>query len=192
MKIGLFFGSFNPPHVGHTAIAEYMLHEMQADAIWMVVSPHNPFKESSDLLSESKRLELVETALQGDEQIVASDVEFDLPRPSYTIDTMQALANQYPEHDFFLIMGSDNILGITGWKAYRSLIDSYDIAVYPRPGYEVSAELLDELDGRIIMTKAPSLDISSTYIRKRIAAGESTRYFLRDRVWEMIVKEGLY
>ncbi len=188
MKIGLYFGSFNPPHIGHTAVAEYMLHHMVADEVWMMVSPQNPFKESADLLDEQSRLELVKLAIGENEFLRASDFEFSLPRPSYTIDTMEALKLHYPEHEFFLIMGSDNIQGIRGWKDYQKLISSYDVAVYPRPGHEVTEVELANLEGRIILTEAPTMELSSTAIRASIREGIPCRYHMREAVWDKVAE----
>ena len=192
MKVGLFFGSFNPPHFGHTAIAEHMLHSMEADEIWLVVSPQNPFKESSELLPEADRYRLVKRALDGHAQIKPCDFEFDLPRPSYTVDTMKAMREKYPEHDFFLIMGSDNIMRIEGWKDYEELLKAHPVAVYPRPGYEVNAYFINDLPGDISITDAPSLEISSTRIRTSIAEGVPCRFLMREAVWRAVERAGYY
>lgn len=192
MKVGLYFGSFNPPHIGHTLVAEYMLHHLVADEVWMMVSPQNPFKEKAGLLDEASRLELVKLAIGENKRIMASDFEFSLPKPSYTIDTMEALEQAYPEHEFFLIMGSDNIKGIRGWKEYERLIKSYEIAVYPRPGYELTEDDLSDMDGRILLTDAPSLDLSSTAIRTSLREGIPCRYWMREAVWGKVEEEGFY
>ena len=192
MKVGLFFGSFNPPHIGHTAIAEFVLHSMKADEIWLVVSPQNPFKESTDLLAEADRFRLVKRALDGHESIKPCDFEFDLPRPSYTVDTMRSMREKHPEHEFFLIMGSDNILGIKGWKNHEELLSAHPIAVYPRPGYPIDAYFLNELPGDVVLTEAPSLDLSSTGIRTSIAEGVPCRFLMREAVWRAVEREGYY
>lgn len=192
MKVGLFFGSFNPPHIGHTAIAEHMLHTMMADEIWMVVSPQNPFKEASELLPEADRYRLVKRALDGHEQIKPCDFEFDLPRPSYTVDTLVAMRGKHPEHEFFLIMGSDNIINIMEWKDYEKLLAAHPIAVYPRPGYPAEANFINALPGDISITDAPSLEISSTGIRTSIAEGKPCRFLMREAVWRAVERDGFY
>ena len=192
MRVGLYFGSFNPPHIGHTVVAEYMLHEMEADEIWLVISPQNPFKEQSNLLDEESRLSLVKRALDGHEQIKPCTFEFDLPRPSYTIDTMREMSAKHPDEEFFLIMGSDNIIGIEGWKDYRELISSYEIAVYPRPGYEIEEGYLARLDGKISLTDAPQMNLSSTAIRKAIAEERPCRFMMRSAVWREVNRKGYF
>ncbi len=192
MKIGLFFGSFNPPHIGHTAIAEYVLTAMEADEIWFVVSPQNPFKETSDLVPESDRFRLVKRALDGHKQIKPCDFEFDLPRPSYTVDTMKVMREKHPDHDFFLIMGSDNIMQIEGWKDYEDLLKAHPIAVYPRPGHEVNAYFINELPGDISITDAPLIEVSSTSIRTSIAQKKPCRFLMREAVWRAVERKGYY
>ena len=189
MRIGLFFGSFNPPHVGHTVIAEYALHAMDADEVWMVVSPQNPFKELRDLLPEEDRLELVQLAIQGFERIKASDVEFDMPRPSYTIDTIDRLKQAHPETEFFLILGSDNIPGLPGWKEYDRLLEECPIAVYPRKGHEFK-ESGDS--GSIQSIDAPLIELSSTYIRDALSSEKPCQAMMRDSVYQHILDGGFY
>lgn len=192
MRIGLYFGSFNPPHIGHTVIAEFMLHELQADEVWLVISPQNPFKGNDELLDETARLSLVKRALDGHERIKPCTFEFDLPRPSYTIDTMRAMTAKHPEDDFFLIMGSDNLIGIEGWKEYKQLIGQYDIAIYPRPGYDVDEDYLERLIGRFTLTDSPRFDISSTAIRDSIGKGKPCRFMMRAAVWREVERKGYY
>src|SRR6478672_2726264 len=149
MKIGLFFGSFNPIHTGHLIIANHVLNETKLDKIWFVVSPVNPFKMSSDLLDEKARLFLVKTAIQNDERIAASDVEFQLSKPSFTINTLLFLKDAHPDHEFSMIMGSDNFRDLDKWKDYETIISNYKILIYLRTGFEVKnrfnadAELLN-------------------------------------------------
>lgn len=192
MRVGLFFGSFNPPHIGHTAIAEFMLTAMQADEIWMVVSPQNPFKESKELLPEEDRFRLVKRAIDGDADLKPCNFEFDLPKPSYTVDTMRAMSVKHPDETFFIIMGSDNFQGIKGWKDYEELLSKYPIAVYPRPGYDVDQDFIDALPGEIVLTDAPSLDISSTEIRRRIKEGGRSRFLMRESVARAVERLGYY
>jgi nicotinate-nucleotide adenylyltransferase len=192
MKVGLFFGSFDPPHVGHTIVAEFIIEAMEAEEIWMVISPQNPFKKEQDLSDEKQRFELVRKALNGHEKIKPCDHEFKLERPSYTIDTLKSLKKDHPEKEFFLIMGSDNLLGIKNWKDYQKILDGYEIAVYPRPGHEVSTELLERLKGRIQLVDAPVMELSSTDIRARIRSGKVYRMKVKEAVWRSIERDGLY
>jgi nicotinate-nucleotide adenylyltransferase len=192
MRIGLFFGSFNPPHIGHTVIASFMREAMEADEVWMVVSPQNPFKTKAGLLDETKRIQLVDLALEGLSNIKSSSVEFSLERPSYTVDTMKHLTATHPEHDFFLIMGSDNILHIEKWKDYKHLLSTYDIAVYPREGYELSEALKDNLPDTVKFIDCPIVELSSTRVRKRIKEKKDYAMLLRKAVAERIEEEGYY
>lgn len=192
MKVGLYFGSFDPPHVGHTIIAERVLEEMKADEVWMVISPQNPFKADQNLSHESMRLDLVRRALNGHERIKPCDHEFNLPRPSYTVDTLASLKKDHPDKDFFLIMGSDNLLGIKKWKEADSLIKEIEIAVYPRPGYDVKEDFIKSLKGRITCVNAPKLELSSTEIRTRIKTGKACRMMVKEAVWRAIERDSLY
>jgi len=192
MRIGLYFGSFNPPHVGHTIVAEHMLDTMAADEIWLVISPQSPFKQNSDLLEEGARLSLVKRALDGHPKIKACTFEFDLPKPSYTVDTMREMSAKHPEEQFFLIMGSDNIQGLRGWKEHQELVDKYEIAVYPRPGYELEPQLLLELGGRITLSEAPQIALSSTAIRKAIADEKDCSFMMRAAVWREVKRKAYF
>jgi len=192
MKVGLFFGSFDPPHIGHTVIAEYMLEAMGASEIWMVISPQNPFKEESGLSHENIRMDLVKRALNGHPQIKPCGHEFSLPRPSYTIDTLRSLSKDHPEKEFFLIMGSDNLLDIKGWKEYEAILKDFPLAVYPRPGSLVNKEFLSSLKSDIQLIDAPQMDLGSTLIRTRIKDGKPYRMMLRESVWRAIEREGHY
>ena len=164
MKIGLFFGSFNPIHTGHLIIANYILNETKLDKIWFVVSPVNPFKISADLLDERARLFLVKAAIHKDERIVASDVEFQLPKPSFTINSLLFLKDAHPDLEFSIIMGSDNFRDLNKWKDYEAIISNYKILIYLRTGFEVKNKF--NADAEVL--NAPILDISSTEIRKLI------------------------
>lgn len=188
-NIGLFFGSFNPIHVGHLIIATYMAEHTALDAVWLVVSPHNPLKKKSSLANSFDRLEMVELALAGAEKLRASQVEFTLPQPSYTIDTLIHLGERYPTYQFTLIMGSDNLFSLHKWKNVEVLLRDYRIAVYPRPGYR-GHEL--EKHRSVTMTQTPLMEISSTFIREAIREGKSIRYFVPDAVLDFIEKKGLY
>lgn len=188
MKIGLYFGSFNPIHNGHLIIANHILQNTSLDQIWFVVSPQNPFKQSGALLNEYHRLHLVQQAIEGETKLKASDIEFSLPRPSYTIDTLTYLEEKYPENSFSVIMGSDSYQNLAKWKSGDVLQKRYPILVYQRPGFLIAEG--DEKKATIL--NAPMLDISSTTIRKLVAAGKSIRYMVPDTVNEEILKSGYY
>ena len=189
LNTGLLFGSFNPIHIGHLALANFILEYTYLDEIWFVVSPHNPFKVSNDLAGEGKRLRMVKLAIEAEPRFKACDLEFQLPRPSFTINTLKELNQLYPTHQFTIIMGSDNLLSIDRWKDYSTIITDYRILVYPRPGYNV--ELLPE-NSTIQLIKAPLLDISSTMIREGLAQGKELRFLLPAGIYNYIQQEQLY
>ena len=183
MKIGLFFGSFNPIHIGHLAIANYMVEFTDLDKVWFVISPHNPLKQKSTLLPDIHRLTMVRLAIEYDNRFKASNIEFDLPQPSYTINTLTYLKEKYPENEFVLIMGSDGLPTFYKWKNYKELVANYKRYVYPRPGTDI--ELLQNIENGMIVN-APLIEISSTFIRDSIALGKDIRYFLPEKVWQFI------
>jgi len=189
MKIGLFFGSFNPVHVGHMIIANYVLENTPLEKIWMVVSPHNPHKKRKTLAKDHDRLHLVRLAINDNKDIFASDIEFSLPRPSYTIDTLAYLEEKFPNYAFSLIMGSDNLISLPRWKNYEQIIDRYDIIVYNRPNYE-DAELKSH--ERVTFLEAPLLNISSSYIRRCVKEGKSIQYLTTDKVFEYLEETPIY
>ncbi|MFC5284541.1 nicotinate (nicotinamide) nucleotide adenylyltransferase [Pedobacter alpinus] len=189
MKIGLFFGSFNPIHTGHLIIANYMANHTELDKVWLVVSPHNPLKEKKDLIQVYDRLEMAKLATEEADNIIVSDIELKLPQPSYTIDTLTHLKALYPDHDFVLIMGADNLKSLKKWKNYEIILRDYSIYVYPRPGYD-EAELASHPS--VTVTNTPLMEISSTFIRRAISNDKSVRYFLPDKVIEFIDSKGLY
>lgn len=189
MKIGLFFGSFNPPHIGHMAIANYMVEYAGLTQVWFVVSPQNPLKEQSGLLKDYDRLELMRLAVNDDRRFRVSDVEFRLSKPSYTINTLEFLKEKFPDHLFSLIIGTDNLENFNKWKEYERILDNYPILVYPRPGYEISAQLVHD---HIRLVEAPKLEISSTFVRQAIAEGRDVRYFVPERVWDYMDKMNYY
>ncbi|HYH55655.1 MAG TPA: nicotinate (nicotinamide) nucleotide adenylyltransferase [Anseongella sp.] len=189
MKVGLFFGSFNPVHVGHLVIAGYMAAFTELDKVWLVVSPHNPLKNKKDLIKAYDRLEMARLATEDASEIEVSDIEFSLPQPSYTIDTLTYLKERYPRHQFYLIMGSDNLRSLRKWKNYELLLRDYRILVYPRPGYGDSG-LEDHPSVQI--TSAPLMEISSTLIRKAMADGRNMQFFVPEKVWDFMEKKGLY
>lgn len=188
MKTGLFFGSFNPIHQAHLIIANSILNEGLVDRIWFVVSPHNPLKESKSLLNENHRLHLVNLAIEGESRMKASDVEFFLPRPSYTSVTLAHLTEKYPETQFIVIMGGDSFQNITRWKNYNYIINNYNIILYNRPGFEIE----NSLGAKLTIAAAPLLELSATQIRQLIKEKKSVRYFLPDNVIEEIEKGGYY
>ncbi|MCF8254765.1 MAG: nicotinate-nucleotide adenylyltransferase [Bacteroidia bacterium] len=190
MQIGLFFGSFNPVHTGHLIIANYMADYAQLDEIWFVVSPLNPFKANDKLLGEELRLNLLKLAIHGDPRFKACDIEFKLPRPSYTADTLKELRDANPEHSFTLIIGGDNLKGFHYWKDYEDILLHHKVFVYARVGI-VEAPLLSNHPS-IKLFEVPLLNISSTYIRETIKAGKSIRYLVPLAVREEIAKNGYY
>lgn len=188
-RIGLFFGSFNPVHMGHLAIAGYFAEFTGLDQIWFVVSPQNPFKKEDNLLDGYDRIELMRLAIGDDDRFRVSDVEFSLQKPSFTIDTLTRLREKYPDHHFTLIMGSDNLVALPQWKRYRDIIGNYEIFVYPRPGYDGS---FAEPEAKITAVKAPLMEISSTFIREAIRAGKNMKFFVPAEAWKYIDKMNLY
>ena len=180
MKVALYFGSFNPIHIGHLALANYICEFDEIDELWFVVSPRNPFKQQTDLMDDDLRLRLVRLAIEGYPKFKACDVEFSLPRPSYTYNTLQKLHELYPEHEFQLLMGADNFPYLKNWYMGEHLINEYPIIVYPRPGYEIDEEALTP---NVRLVNAPVFEISSTFIRKSMATGQDVRYFLHPAVW---------
>ena len=190
MKVGLYFGSFNPIHHGHLLIASYVLQHSDLDQIWFVVSPQNPLKPSASLLNEYSRLYLVQKAIEGEKDLKASDIEFKLPRPSYTIDTIAYLQEKYPANEFSIIMGSDSFQNLAKWKNYVWLLQHCPFIIYKRPEHET----LPDYPGakQINVLKAPLLPVSATEIRRNIKAGISIRYLVPDAVREEIEKSGYY
>jgi nicotinate-nucleotide adenylyltransferase len=188
MKVGLYFGSFNPIHIGHLIIANHILNETELKKIWFVVSPQNPFKESATLLDEYDRLELVRKATEEDGRLKASDIEFKLPKPSYTVHTLAYLEERYPEYQFYIIMGTDSYQNLTKWKNADVIINKYHVIIYKRPGFEFvpipnsTSHLMD----------APLLEISATHIRELIQKGKSIKYLVPPSVEEEIYKSNLY
>lgn len=174
MTVGLYFGSFNPIHTGHLIIANHVLNETSLQKIWFVVSPQNPFKPSATLLNEYDRLHLVQKAVEGDDRLKAVDIEFNLPKPSYTVETLAYLKEKYPAHTFYVIMGSDSFQNLPKWKNAEVIAANYPVIVYERPQFEVS----NILNADIQVMKAPLLEISATYIRNLIRAGKSIKYLV--------------
>lgn len=189
MKTGLFFGSFNPVHVGHLIIANFMATQTDLDKVWLVVSPQNPLKPKKSLARDYDRLHLAQLAIGDNAKIEASNVEFALPKPSYTIDTLTFLKEKYPNREFALIMGGDNIATLHQWKHYEQILAGYDIYVYNRPGYD-PGPLAEH--PRVRCFDAPLLDLSATYIRECLRNGKSVRYLVPEAVYEYLQSGNLY
>lgn len=188
MKIGLFFGSFNPIHTGHLIIASHVINETDLDQVWFVVSPQNPFKKSASLLNEYHRLHLIKLAIDGIGSLKVSNIEFGLPKPSYTVDSMAYFKEKFPEHVFSIIIGSDGFQNINSWKNYEVLTINHHFYIYIRPGFNIS----QTHRAMIHILKAPLLEISSTYIRKLIRTNKSIRFLVPDIVKEEIETCGYY
>jgi nicotinate-nucleotide adenylyltransferase len=182
MNIGLYFGSFNPIHIGHCIIANHLAQNSDVDQVWLIVSPQNPFKASATLLNEYHRLHLAQLATEGENKLKVSDIEFHLPRPSYTIDTMTYLEEKYPQHCFSIILGSDSLQNLHKWKNAEILAQRYTFYVYLRPGFEIT----NPLQANLHVLDAPLLQISSTQIRELIKKDKSIRYLMPDKVREEI------
>lgn len=189
MKVGLFFGSFNPIHVGHLVIANYIKENSDLDRIWFVVTPQNPLKKKSSLLEDYHRLELVNRAIEGYDDFEASSIEFNLPKPSFTIDTLVYLKEKYPSYDFQIIMGSDNLKNFHKWKNFEILLRDYEIIVYPRPTYDVANF---KYEGRITVVDAPLMEISSSLVREMFAERKNPYFFLAPSVYKYIEEMHFY
>jgi nicotinate-nucleotide adenylyltransferase len=187
MKIGLYFGSFNPVHVGHLIIANHIANNTELDQVWFVVSPQNPLKQSTSLLNKFHRKYLIDIAIEGEKKLRTSTIEFNLPVPSYTIDTLTYLKEKFPENQFSVIIGSDSLQNINKWKNYEILLSEHEFYVYERPGFPVN-----NTSGNIKVVKAPMLDISSTGIREMIKNGRSIKFLVPDVVKEEIEKNHYY
>ena len=190
MNIGLFGGSFNPIHNGHVRLAKSLLQKAALDEVWFLVSPQNPFKQDQQLLDDDKRLQLVRLALKEEPQLIASDFEFHLPKPSYTWNTLQALEQEYPERKFTLLIGGDNWEAFDKWYRYEDILKRYPIIVYPREGSKVSGVKFQVSDIQIVET--PLINISSTQIRQRLHEGKSVRGLVNTEVAMVIEQEHLY
>ncbi len=198
-KIGLYFGTFNPIHVGHLIIANYMVDNSSLDEIWMVVSPHNPLKKKKNLLEDYHRLEMVRIAVEDNIKLRASNIEFDLPKPSYTVFTLQSLREKHPEHEFSLIMGEDNLRTLHKWKNFEYILDNFDLYVYPRIGTMQELESKEKVDDNgfinrdnVHLCDAPIMKISSSFIRNAIKAKQDVRYILTEPVFKYLDEMNFY
>ena len=188
-KIGLFFGSFNPVHIGHMIIANYMATQTDLDKVWLIVSPQNPLKPKSTLARDFDRLHLVRLAIDDNPNLEASNIEFNLPKPSYTIDTLIHLKEKYPDKDFVLIMGGDNLGSLHKWKNYEIILRDYQIYIYKRPSYKLG-ELANHKN--IQLFEAPLMQISASYIRDCLKNGKSVQYLVPDAVFEYLSSSNIY
>lgn len=191
-KIGLFFGSFNPIHIGHLILANYILENTDMDELWFVVSPQNPFKEKKSLLKDHNRLDMVQLAVKNYPKMRASNVEFSLPQPSYSIDTLTYLKEKHPDYHFALIMGEDNLKTLPKWKNAQNLIENYQIIVYPRLSDDSEKEKKMPLHGNISLIKAPIIELSATEIRKMLKEGKNVRPMLPPEVFEYLDGSNFY
>ncbi len=201
MKVGLYFGTFNPIHVGHLVIANYMADYTDLDQVWMVVSPQNPLKQKHSLLEDYHRLALVKVAIDDNPLLRASNIEFELPKPSYTATTLAYLQEKHPENDFSLIMGEDNLRTFHKWKNHEQILERHHLYVYPRPLTESEIEELDELKlkknefeqhAHVHMCDAPVMKVSSSFIRSAIKMGKDVRYLLTDPVYKYVREMHFY
>lgn len=188
LRTGIFGGSFNPIHIGHLALANYLCENDYIDELWFLVSPQNPFKQNEKLLDDKTRLRMVNAAVRGYGRFYVSDFEFSLPKPSYTINTLNKLSETYTDRDFYLIIGADNWAAFDRWKSPEEIISKHHVLVYPRLGYDIP-EMLPQ---NVKAVDSPLIEVSSTFIRESISQGKDVRYFLHSAVYEIIEKESLY
>ncbi|GAB1450744.1 nicotinate (nicotinamide) nucleotide adenylyltransferase [Draconibacterium sp.] len=190
LKVGLYFGSYNPIHIGHLAIANYIVEYTDIDQLWFVVSPQNPFKKKENLLEDYHRLELVNQSIENDDRFRASNIEFNLPKPSYTIDTLTYLHERHPGYSFSILMGSDNLESFHKWKNSEIIIENYGVKVYPRPGFDLSK--VPDHKNIAIVKDAPLMEISSSFIRNAIKNGKDIRHFMPQKAWEYLDEMNFY
>lgn len=191
MKIGLYFGTFNPIHIGHLAIANHMAEHSDLDKIWMVITPHNPFKKKNSLLDNNHRYQMVMEAVENYEKIEPSKIEFDLPQPNYTVNTLVHLAEKFPQHEFCLIMGEDNLKSLHKWKNYEAILEHHEIYVYPRIS-DGKVETQFDNHSKIHKVAAPIMEISSTAIRNGIKNGKNIRPLLPPEVYAYVDEMNFY
>jgi len=191
MKIGLYFGTFNPIHVGHLTIANHMAEYSDLDQVWFVVTPHSPFKKKSSLLDNNHRFQMVDRAVEDYPKLRASDIEFQLPQPNYTINTLTYLEEKHPDFEFALIMGEDNLKSFHKWKNYELILENHHLYVYPRIFNEKASTPFNG-HKNIHSVNAPIMELSSTFIRKAIKAGKNVQPMLPQHVWEYLDEMNFY
>lgn len=191
MKIGLYFGTFNPIHIGHLTIANHLVENSELDQVWFVLTPQSPFKKKSSLLDDHQRLEMVYLATKDYNKLRPSDIEFGLKQPNYTIDTLTYLIEKFPQHEFSLIMGEDNLKSFHKWKNYEQILANHDILVYPRLS-DGKVETQFNQHPKIFNISAPIMELSSTFIRNEIKSGRNIRPMLPDKVWHYIDEMNFY
>lgn len=189
MKTGLYFGSFNPVHNGHLMLANFLTEYSVLDCLWFVVSPQNPFKQKESLLPDYHRLELVKRAIEGYKKFSACDIEFRMPKPSYTVDTLTYLKEKYPGREFYLIMGTDNLERFNRWKNYEQILEYHNIIVFPRKGSD-GGELVRHR--KVTLVNTPLIEISSTFIRESIQSGKDVRFFMSEKSFEYLDEMNFY
>jgi nicotinate-nucleotide adenylyltransferase len=190
LKVGLYFGSYNPIHIGHLAIANYIVEYTDINQLWFVVSPQNPHKKKENLLADYHRLELVEKAIDDDYRFQVSNIEFNLPKPSYTVDTLARLSERFPNYSFTILMGSDNLENFHKWKNHEIIIENYGIIIYPRPGFDKSK--IEVNKNITIVESAPLMEISSTFIRNAVKEGKDIRHFMPPKAWKYLDEMNFY
>jgi len=188
-KIGIYSGSFNPIHHGHVMLANYLVEFSDLDELWFVVTPQNPLKKKEDLLDDDERLKMVQLALGDDPRFLVSDIEMHLPTPSYTINTLTALSEQYPDSEFVFICGMDSLQNFKNWREYQKILDNYELLVFPREGYD-GGELINYPS--VTVLKTPIIEISSTFIRQCVKEGRDVRHFMPEKAFEYMKEHRLY
>jgi len=188
-KVGIYSGSFNPIHHGHVMLANYLVEFSDLDELWFVVTPQNPLKKKEDLLDDDERLKMVQLAIGDDPRIHVSDIEMHLPTPSYTINTLTALSEQYPDSEFVFICGMDSLQNLKNWREYQKILDNYELLVFPREGYD-GGELINYPS--VTVLKTPIIEISSTFIRQCIKEGRDVRHFMPEKAFEYMKEHRLY
>ena len=188
MKIGLFFGSFNPMHIGHKIIASYIQEFSDLDKVMFIVSPKNPFKKKESLLDEHHRLMIIRMEVEDNTKLEVSNIDFSMPQPSYTIDTLVRLQEKYPKNEYSLIMGADNLQNIHKWKNYQQILDNYTIYIYARSGFEIK----NSHNNIHVVKGVPELDISSSFIRKSIKEGKNISYLMPEKAWKYLNEMNFY
>ena len=187
MKIGLYSGSFNPIHHGHVMLANYLVEFSDLDELWFVVSPQNPLKRKAELMKDEDRLRMVELAIGDDPRMKASDIEFSMPQPSYTINTLRALSERHPDDQFVFICGMDSLQNLPRWREYQAILDGYELLVFPRKGYD-GGELLKHPHVKVLET--PVIEVSSTFIRKSMKEGKDVRHFMPEKAYQYLISSG--